>query len=143
LYNFPSKTFGTLTYTITAGGSKVSLKGEGKGDRGKLLGRFSQGLAGFQSIPQLISSISPLQIHSDQLTDLKKIDDYISIKLDCCYKLEGDVRIEFSCINLMKHKQKLFHYWFNTYFVNEIHCEFPAIFHRFSCVSFSFFPSGF
>lgn len=69
-------------------------------------------------------SISPFyslpKIHSDQLTDLKKEDEHVSIKLDCCYKLEGDVKIEFSCINLMKHKQKLFHYWFNTYFVNEI-----------------------
>ncbi|CRK86321.1 CLUMA_CG000194, isoform B [Clunio marinus] len=82
LYNLPSiRTFGTLTYSIIASGSKI---------------------------------------HSDQLTDLKRIDNYVSIKLDRCMLLVGDIKIEFSCTQIMKHKQKLFHYWFNTFFVNEI-----------------------
>lgn len=68
----------------------------------------------------LIMKKFPLQIHSDQLTDLKRIDNYASIKLDRCIPLVGDVKIEFTCTQIIKHKQKLFHYWFNTFFVNEI-----------------------
>ena len=54
------------------------------------------------------------------MTDLKRVDNYVSIKLDRCLLLVGDVKIEFSCTQILKHKQKLFHFWFNTYFINEI-----------------------
>ncbi|CAO1337096.1 unnamed protein product [Diamesa serratosioi] len=67
-------------------------------------------------------SISSLgqKLYSEQLTDLKRIDSYVSIKLDRCIRLVGDIKVEFSCTQIMKHKTKLFHFWFNTYFVNEI-----------------------
>lgn len=39
-----------------------------------------------------------------------------SIKLDSCFKLTGDVKIEFYN-KIMMHKEKLFHFWFNTFFV--------------------------
>lgn len=67
------------------------------------------------------------QIHTDQLTDLKRVENIVSIKLDRCLVLMGDVKIEFSSTQILKHKQKLFHYWFNTFFINEItrgNCQF-------------------
>ncbi|MBL2498053.1 hypothetical protein ELJ53_29985, partial [Klebsiella pneumoniae] len=42
------------------------------------------------------------------------------MKLDRCLLLTGDVKIEFSSTQILKHKQKLFHFWFNTYFINAI-----------------------
>jgi phosphatidylinositol-3,4,5-trisphosphate 3-phosphatase and dual-specificity protein phosphatase PTEN len=48
----------------------------------------------------------------------KNVDGCFSIKLDRCIYLSGDVKIEFVS-TLMKHKTKLFHYWFNTFFINE------------------------
>jgi phosphatidylinositol-3,4,5-trisphosphate 3-phosphatase/dual-specificity protein phosphatase PTEN len=54
-----------------------------------------------------------------QIESSKRVD-YVSIKLDRCLLLVGDVKIEFSCTQLLKPKQKLFHYWFNTYFINQI-----------------------
>lgn len=54
------------------------------------------------------------------MTELKRVDNYVSIKLDRCLLLTGDVKIEFSSTQILKHKQKLFHFWFNTYFINEI-----------------------
>lgn len=61
------------------------------------------------------------EIYSDHLTDLSKrrnADKSIVIKLDRCMKPYGDVKIEFVS-TLMKHKTKLFHFWFNTFFINE------------------------
>lgn len=102
LYNLPSiRTFGTLTYSIIASGSKVK--------------HFY-----FFAIVRFCYHDSLLQIFSDQLTDLKRIDNYVSIKLDRCLMLVGDIKVEFSCTQIIKPKQKLFHYWFNTFFVNEI-----------------------
>lgn len=54
------------------------------------------------------------------MTELKRVDNFVSIKLDRCLLLRGDVKIEFSSTQILKHKQKLFHFWFNTYFINEI-----------------------
>lgn len=69
---------------------------------------------------QLQCEFSNTQIHTDQLTDLKRVENIVSIKLDRCLVLMGDVKIEFSSTQILKHKQKLFHYWFNTFFINEI-----------------------
>lgn len=102
LYNLPSiRTIGTLTYSIIASGSKVSI--------------FN-----FFAIFRFCYHESPLQILSEQLSELKRVDNCVSIKLDRCLLLVGDIKIEFSCTQIIKHKQKLFHYWFNTFFVNEI-----------------------
>ncbi|XP_070492620.1 phosphatidylinositol 3,4,5-trisphosphate 3-phosphatase and dual-specificity protein phosphatase PTEN isoform X2 [Chironomus tepperi] len=60
------------------------------------------------------------KVYNEQMTELKRVDNYVSIKLDRCLLLVGDVKIEFSSTQILKHKQKLFHFWFNTYFINEI-----------------------
>lgn len=41
-----------------------------------------------------------------------------SIKLDYCFRLTGDVKIEFYN-KVMVGKEKLFHFWFNTFFLDD------------------------
>ncbi|XP_050310970.1 phosphatidylinositol 3,4,5-trisphosphate 3-phosphatase and dual-specificity protein phosphatase PTEN-like isoform X2 [Anthonomus grandis grandis] len=41
-----------------------------------------------------------------------------SIKLDRCFALSGDVKIEFYNKIMIRRKEKLFHFWFNTFFVS-------------------------
>ncbi|XP_066140444.1 phosphatidylinositol 3,4,5-trisphosphate 3-phosphatase and dual-specificity protein phosphatase PTEN isoform X2 [Euwallacea fornicatus] len=41
------------------------------------------------------------------------------IKLDSCFWLKGDIKIEFYN-KVMMRKEKLFHYWFNTFFVGAV-----------------------
>lgn len=65
-----------------------------------------------------ISSITEGKLYSDQLTDFKRVDDYVSIKLQP-FRVAGDIKVEFMCTQIMKRKHKLFHYWFNTYFLRD------------------------
>lgn len=45
-------------------------------------------------------------------------DGQIVIKLDSCIPLSGDIQVQFKYKGVIK-KDKLFHFWFNTHFVNE------------------------
>ncbi|KAG5675323.1 hypothetical protein PVAND_005234 [Polypedilum vanderplanki] len=67
-------------------------------------------------------TVEGAKVFSAQINDSKQRADnnYLSIKLDRCLLLVGDVKIEFSCTQILKHKQKLFHYWFNTFFISQI-----------------------
>uniref|UniRef100_A0A1L8DKY8 Phosphatidylinositol 3,4,5-trisphosphate 3-phosphatase and dual-specificity protein phosphatase PTEN n=1 Tax=Nyssomyia neivai TaxID=330878 RepID=A0A1L8DKY8_9DIPT len=69
-----------------------------------------------------ISEWSGRKLHRDSVSDVKRSqgngDGQIVIKLDCCIPLSGDIQVEFYNKGVIK-KEKLFHFWFNTYFVNE------------------------
>ncbi|XP_050076624.1 phosphatidylinositol 3,4,5-trisphosphate 3-phosphatase and dual-specificity protein phosphatase PTEN isoform X2 [Anopheles maculipalpis] len=47
------------------------------------------------------------------LTKFRRMEDYISVELDCCMPLAGDVKVEFRANKL----DKGWHFWFNTFFV--------------------------
>ncbi|XP_052897449.1 phosphatidylinositol 3,4,5-trisphosphate 3-phosphatase and dual-specificity protein phosphatase PTEN-like isoform X2 [Anopheles moucheti] len=64
----------------------------------------------------------PLKVGSIQQKDMKeplplvkfrRTDEYISVELDCCMPLAGDVKVEFRGNKL----DKGWHFWFNTFFV--------------------------
>uniref|UniRef100_A0A182KDD2 Phosphatidylinositol-3,4,5-trisphosphate 3-phosphatase n=1 Tax=Anopheles christyi TaxID=43041 RepID=A0A182KDD2_9DIPT len=64
----------------------------------------------------------PLKVGSIQQKDMKeplplvkfrRMDDYVSVELDCCMPLAGDVKVEFRANKL----DKGWHFWFNTFFV--------------------------
>ncbi|XP_041780611.1 uncharacterized protein LOC121598104 isoform X3 [Anopheles merus] len=64
----------------------------------------------------------PLKVGSIQQKDMKeplplvkfrRTDHYISVELDCCMPLAGDVKVEFRPNKL----DKGWHFWFNTFFV--------------------------
>uniref|UniRef100_A0A336LPS5 Phosphatidylinositol 3,4,5-trisphosphate 3-phosphatase and dual-specificity protein phosphatase PTEN n=1 Tax=Culicoides sonorensis TaxID=179676 RepID=A0A336LPS5_CULSO len=49
----------------------------------------------------------------------KKQDSCVTIRLDVCIPLDGDIKIDFFWNKMLK-KEKLFHFWFNTFFVDEL-----------------------
>jgi len=53
-----------------------------------------------------------------QLNDSREQLGQILIRLDRCIPLSGDFKVEFYFKHVIR-KEKLFHFWFNTYFVNE------------------------
>uniref|UniRef100_A0A182VTU0 Uncharacterized protein n=1 Tax=Anopheles minimus TaxID=112268 RepID=A0A182VTU0_9DIPT len=64
----------------------------------------------------------PLKVGSIQQKDMKeplplmkfrRMEEYISVELDCCMPLAGDVKVEFRGNKL----DKGWHFWFNTFFV--------------------------
>lgn len=59
-------------------------------------------------------------MYSDQSTDIQRNEECVSIKLIRPFRVAGDIKVEFMCTQIMKHKHKLFHYWFNTYFLNDV-----------------------
>ncbi|GAB0097333.1 Pten [Sergentomyia squamirostris] len=69
-----------------------------------------------------ITNGSGEKLHRDSVSDVKRSqgngDGQIVIKLDRCIPLTGDIQVEFYSKGVIK-KEKLFHFWFNTYFVNE------------------------
>ncbi|XP_052864039.1 uncharacterized protein LOC128270668 [Anopheles cruzii] len=48
------------------------------------------------------------------LTDFQRSDDYVTVQLNFCLPLTGDVKIEFACSKI---QDKRWHFWFNTFFV--------------------------
>jgi hypothetical protein len=65
------------------------------------------------------------KVHNAQVPDFKKSPQNgsepgcIVIDLEVCIPLTGEVKVEFYCKNMMK-KQKLFHFWFNTFVASEM-----------------------
>lgn len=52
------------------------------------------------------------------LSDARKGSEYIRILLDRCTPIVGDIKVEvFNKPKIAISKEKLFHFWFNTFFV--------------------------
>ncbi|XP_057653150.1 phosphatidylinositol 3,4,5-trisphosphate 3-phosphatase and dual-specificity protein phosphatase PTEN [Diorhabda carinulata] len=49
--------------------------------------------------------------------EVKKSDTSFTIKLDYCLPLKGDIKVEFYNKTMMR-KEKLFQFWFNTFFIS-------------------------
>lgn len=68
-----------------------------------------------------ISYVSDGKEYKVFTSDIKKTynsDGNLVITLDRCIALAGDVKVEFFTKNIIT-KEKLFHFWFNTYFVSD------------------------
>lgn len=62
------------------------------------------------------------KIYSSPVYEVKKDNSSLKITLDQCIPLSGDIKLEFFNKPKMKRKEKLFHFWFNTFFVrDEVH----------------------
>lgn len=59
------------------------------------------------------------KLRKNDMYEVKRGDSPFSIKLDYCLALTGDIKIEFYNKSMMR-KEKLFRFWFNTFFVNEL-----------------------
>ncbi|XP_018909981.1 phosphatidylinositol 3,4,5-trisphosphate 3-phosphatase and dual-specificity protein phosphatase PTEN isoform X2 [Bemisia tabaci] len=64
-------------------------------------------------------SNSNTRLHSSESIEVKKGSPFIHITMDQCIPLEGDVKVEFSHKPKMMLKEKMFHFWFNTFFIRE------------------------
>nr|CAH7719331.1 unnamed protein product [Callosobruchus chinensis] len=59
------------------------------------------------------------KLRKNDMYEVKRSDQHsFSIKLDYCLPLTGDIKIEFYNKSMMR-KEKLFQFWFNTFFVME------------------------
>ncbi|XP_071442577.1 phosphatidylinositol 3,4,5-trisphosphate 3-phosphatase and dual-specificity protein phosphatase PTEN-like isoform X2 [Hetaerina americana] len=74
---------------------------------------------GEQGSLQFVISESSAKIYSAMVHDVKKGAPSIHIKIDQCVPLCGDIKVEFFNKPKMMKKEKLFHFWFNTFFVKE------------------------
>lgn len=59
------------------------------------------------------------KIYSSPLYEVKKEVHILKISLDQCIPLNGDIKLEFFNKPKMMRKEKLFHFWFNTFFVRD------------------------
>lgn len=78
-----------------------------------------------------ISDTSGKKIYTNKLefkkTQGNNSDGQIKIELNVCIPLTGDIKIEFYSKKMRR--EKLFHFWFNTYFaVEEAEGEFNFLF---------------
>ncbi|PNF21051.1 Phosphatidylinositol 3,4,5-trisphosphate 3-phosphatase and dual-specificity protein phosphatase PTEN [Cryptotermes secundus] len=76
-------------------------------------------LNGGQACLQLVISESSKKVFSSPVYEVKKGSPSFHISLDQCIPLQGDIKVEFFNKPKMKRKEKLFHFWFNTFFVRE------------------------
>lgn len=77
----------------------------------------------------------PKDIYTAEVPDVKKStnsEGQLVIGLDRCIALAGDIKVEFYCkAKVMRKRSTLFRFWFNTFFVNQLHagkCENNGIF---------------
>ncbi|XP_075222848.1 phosphatidylinositol 3,4,5-trisphosphate 3-phosphatase and dual-specificity protein phosphatase PTEN-like isoform X2 [Lycorma delicatula] len=59
------------------------------------------------------------KVHSSTLLEVKKGVPNLCIHLEQCIPVQGDVKLEFFTKPKMMRKEKLFHFWFNTFFIRE------------------------
>ncbi|KAJ8977396.1 hypothetical protein NQ317_013300 [Molorchus minor] len=59
------------------------------------------------------------KLRKNDMYEVKKSDSPFSIKLDYCLPLTGDIKIEFYNKSMMR-KEKLFQFWFNTFFITDV-----------------------
>ncbi|CAH1180300.1 unnamed protein product [Phaedon cochleariae] len=58
------------------------------------------------------------KLRKNDMYEVKRNDAPFSIKLDYCLPLTGDIKVEFYNKTMMR-KEKLFQFWFNTFFVGD------------------------
>lgn len=62
------------------------------------------------------------KLYTSPVYEVKKESHVLKISLDQCIPLNGDIKLEFFNKPKMMRKEKLFHFWFNTFFVrDEVH----------------------
>lgn len=73
------------------------------------------------SIPdlQFVISDSHGKIYTSPLYEIKRSLPLLSLALGPRVSITGDIKVEFFMKNALRRKEKLFHFWFNTFFVNE------------------------
>uniref|UniRef100_V5G6Z5 Phosphatidylinositol 3,4,5-trisphosphate 3-phosphatase and dual-specificity protein phosphatase PTEN n=1 Tax=Anoplophora glabripennis TaxID=217634 RepID=V5G6Z5_ANOGL len=59
------------------------------------------------------------KLRKNDAFEVKKADSPFSIKLDYCLPLTGDIKVEFYNKSMMR-KEKLFQFWFNTFFITDV-----------------------
>lgn len=62
---------------------------------------------------------SNMKLFNSVVYEVKKDVQCLKIQLDQCIPLSGDIKLEFFNKSKMKRKEKLFHFWFNTFFVRD------------------------
>ncbi|XP_028522909.1 phosphatidylinositol 3,4,5-trisphosphate 3-phosphatase and dual-specificity protein phosphatase PTEN isoform X1 [Apis cerana] len=74
---------------------------------------------GGQGYLHCVISESKKKIFSSEIVEVRKGMHTISIPLKHSVALTGDIRVDFFNRPKMKRKEKLFHFWFNTFFVRD------------------------
>ncbi|CAH1400441.1 unnamed protein product [Nezara viridula] len=73
---------------------------------------------GTQGCVMFVISEGKDKVFTSEQYDVKKGGSYISIKLEVP-PVQGDIKVEFFSKQKMIRKEKMFHFWFNTFFVRE------------------------
>ncbi|PSN44035.1 hypothetical protein C0J52_19611 [Blattella germanica] len=68
---------------------------------------------------QLVISESSTKVFQSPVYEVKKGSPSFHIRLDQYIPLQGDIKVEFFNKPKMMRKEKMFHFWFNTFFVRE------------------------
>ncbi|XP_015174985.1 PREDICTED: phosphatidylinositol 3,4,5-trisphosphate 3-phosphatase and dual-specificity protein phosphatase PTEN isoform X1 [Polistes dominula] len=74
---------------------------------------------GGQGYLHFVISDSNKKLFASEVHEVRKGMQSISIPLQTHLSLTGDIRVDFYNRPKMKRKEKLFHFWFNTFFVRE------------------------
>ncbi|XP_034256934.1 phosphatidylinositol 3,4,5-trisphosphate 3-phosphatase and dual-specificity protein phosphatase PTEN isoform X2 [Thrips palmi] len=76
-------------------------------------------LNGGQSSIMFTISMRNNKLYQSQIYEVKKGAPSLTINLELCVYLNDDIKVEFFNKPKMMRKEKLFHFWFNTFFVRE------------------------
>ncbi|XP_021922411.1 phosphatidylinositol 3,4,5-trisphosphate 3-phosphatase and dual-specificity protein phosphatase PTEN [Zootermopsis nevadensis] len=74
---------------------------------------------GGQACLQLVISESSTKVFSSPVYEVKKGSPSFHICLEQYIPLQGDIKVEFFNKPKMMRREKMFHFWFNTFFVRE------------------------
>ncbi|XP_017885342.1 phosphatidylinositol 3,4,5-trisphosphate 3-phosphatase and dual-specificity protein phosphatase PTEN isoform X2 [Ceratina calcarata] len=74
---------------------------------------------GGQGYLHCVISESKKKVFSSEIVEVRKGMSTVSISLTHSVALTGDIRVDFFNRPKMKRKEKLFHFWFNTFFVRD------------------------
>lgn len=74
---------------------------------------------GGQGCLQFVISNPKGKIYNSPIYEVKKGATQMILPIQRCIALTGDIKVEFFNKPKMKRKEKMFHFWFNTFFVRE------------------------